>query len=439
MVSPTCPASAGDSLLVRLLCGQTTLPSPPRLWDEVAAHRLLLLAVVAVALLLRVVVCLARAHQWRRHARRACWLAITPPVGATPEATVALWRLLATLLPRRRWWSPGPRHQLVWEIQAGPTGMRCGLWVPPGITPTAVTRQISRAWPGARTRQVTPVPLEGTRPRLVGYHLRPTRAEWLPLVAPLPAGHSRPGTRTGTGDDSARALFDGLAAAGRTGAGLLQVIVTRAPARRVRQARYASTHPTRTHPHRLHRSWLWRGAHWLLRETLDLFTPGARTPRRTPAAGAQAAELARLGRDKSADTPHLLVAVHALASGPTRAAAVAASADITAGFALLSAHLTRRRLYRAATRARWRWAGPSQMVLAGCTEVAALAGLPAEPTLFGLPAAGARMRPPAHDTWRAPPPAPATTPAAPTGRAPKGPRHRAAAERTTPAPRRSRP
>jgi hypothetical protein len=268
VVSPTCPASAGDSLLIRLLCGQTMIPTPQLLLNQASPHWRLLLAVVAVALLLRAGVWLARTQLWRRHARQACWLAITPPVGATPENTVALWRLLATLLPRRRWWSLGPRHQLVWEVQAGPTGMRCGLWVPPGITATAVTRQISRAWPGARTRQVTPIPLEGPRPRLLGYRLRPTRAEWLPLVAPMPTGgHPRPGSRTGGGEDPVRALFDGLAAAGRTGAGLLQVIVTRAPARRVRAARYASTHPTRAHPHRLYRSWLLRGARRLLRET----------------------------------------------------------------------------------------------------------------------------------------------------------------------------
>ena len=36
--------------------------------------------------------------------------------------------------------------RLVWEVAADPDGMRAGLWLPPGINPTAVVRLLQRGW-----------------------------------------------------------------------------------------------------------------------------------------------------------------------------------------------------------------------------------------------------------------------------------------------------
>ncbi|GFJ84950.1 hypothetical protein [Phytohabitans houttuyneae] len=95
--------------------------------------------------------------------------------------------------------------------------------------------------------------------------------------------------------------------------------------------------------------------------------------------------MARQARAKFADAPHLLVAIQAIATGPTKAAARAAAADVTSGFGLLSAHFTRRRMRRGAVTAAERWVPAKRMSLASVSEAAALAGLPAEPAAYGLP------------------------------------------------------
>jgi hypothetical protein len=143
------------------------------------------------------------------------------------------------------------------------------------------------------------------------------------------------------------------------------------------------------------------GLRALIIGVLDLFTPGPSGPkRRTGPTDPYTAELARQARAKFADAPHLLVAVHAVANGPTKAAAVAAAADITSGFGLLSAHFTRRRLRRGAVAAAERWVPKTRMSLASIAEAAALAGLPAEPAAYGLPGAASRRRAVTRDIFR---------------------------------------
>jgi hypothetical protein len=138
---------------------------------------------------------------------------------------------------------------------------------------------------------------------------------------------------------------------------------------------------------------------------LDLITPGP-PARKSPSGRATTdpytAELARQARAKFADAPHLLVAVHAIATGPTTAAARAAAADITSGFGLLSAHFTRRRLRRGAVAAAERWVPSARMSLASVAEAAVLAGLPAEPAAYGLPGAASRRRTATRDIFRTP-------------------------------------
>jgi len=114
---------------------------------------------------------------------------------------------------------------------------------------------------------------------------------------------------------------------------------------------------------------------------------------------------------KHADAPHLLVAVRAVTTGPTVAAAQAAAADITSGYILLSPHWRPRRLWRAATAAWWRWVPETRMQLATVAETAALAGLPAEPSAYGLPAAASRRMPASRDIFTAAPSAGGSRPA----------------------------
>ncbi|GLY97458.1 hypothetical protein [Actinoplanes sp. NBRC 103695] len=402
-----------DSVIGHLMCGTWADDAPATVSAFVRAHWLLLLATLAVLIAARLGWAMGRRRVWRAHAGQARWLEIVPPVSATPAATVGLWRLLATALPvsNRLSWRP---HRLVWEVEADPRGMRCGLWLPPGVNPTAVLRLLQRAWPGARAEQTRPPGFAPGSP-VAAVALLPTQPEWLPLVDD--AAPSR-GQRWEAGappeEDRLRAVYDGLAAAGRTGGGLLQVHVTRAPARRVRGLRRATTNPDRARRPRTGASrtigLFADGLRALIIGVLDLVTPGPTSRKhQSGRADPYLAELARQARAKLAAAPHLLVAVHATTTGPTVAAARAAAADITSGFGLLSPHFARRRLRRARASAAWRWVPLSRMTLASVDETAALAGLPAEPSAHGMPAAASRRRPASREVFTAGP-APAARP-----------------------------
>jgi hypothetical protein len=394
-----------DAIIGHLLCGDWA-PATPSGLDQVALELWpLLVSGLAAVVLAQLGWRTLRHRSWRAHAAQARWLTIIPPVTATPAATAGLWRLLATLLPAPRWFAVRP-HRLVWEVHADPRGMRCGLWLPPGINPTAVTRLLQRAWPGVRTKHTCP-PRLGAHWPVVAVALHPTRPDWLPLVEdPNPPSGHRWGQQAPE-EDRLRAVYDGLAAAGRTGGGLLQVIVSRAPRHRLAALRKATTHPGQVRRARgagRIAGLLADGLRAIIIAGLDVLTPGPSTlaraaDRRDP----NTADLARQARAKLACAPHLLVAVHATATGPTRAAALAAADDITSGFGLLSAHLARRRIRRARASATWRWVPAARMSLASVDETAALAGLPGEPAAYGLPAAASRRRPAARDTFTAAP------------------------------------
>ncbi|GAB1641536.1 hypothetical protein KRMM14A1259_19590 [Krasilnikovia sp. MM14-A1259] len=398
-----------DSVLGNVLCGSWGPEAPGAVWHFVRERWPLLLA--GLGLLLAVVLAWRewRRRVWRRHAAQARWLQIIPPVTATPAATVGLWRLLATALPAPSRWALRP-PRIVWEVQADPHGMRAGLWLPPGVNPTAVLRLLQRAWPGVRAEQAAPpaVPTTGTATTLA---LLPTQPDWLPLVEDTSTANSRNWETAPPDEDRMRAVFDGLASAGRTGGGLLQVHISRAPAHRMRALRRATTHPERARKVRgASRAvgLLADGLRALILGVLNIVTPGpSSTRRRTNSHDPYLAELARQARGKLAAAPHLLVAVYATGIGPTKPAALAAAADITAGFGLLSAHFTRRRLRRGATAAAQRWVPQARMSLAAVAETAALAGLPAEPAAYGLPAAASRRRPGGRDLFRAGPARPA--------------------------------
>ncbi|MET0494343.1 MAG: hypothetical protein ABW000_14545 [Actinoplanes sp.] len=403
-----------DSAFGEIACGTWSQKAPGAVWELIRDRWPLLLAGLAVLVGL---VCVWRAWRrrvWRTHAAQAHWLQIVPPVTATPAATVGLWRLLATALPAPGRWALRP-PRIVWEVEADPHGMRAGLWLPPGVNPTAVLRMLQRGWPGVRAEQARPPRIRtgGTTTTLM---VRPTQPDWLPLVEDTSTASSRHWENAPPDEDRLRAVFDGLASAGRTGGGLLQVHISRAPAHRMRMLRRATTHPERARKSQgtaRAAGLLADGLRALILGVLSLATPGpaSSTRRRTGPADPYMADLARQARGKLAAAPHLLVAVYATGTGPTKAAALAAAADITSGFGLLSAHLTRRRLRRGAIAAAQRWVPEARMSLAAVGEAAALAGLPAEPAAHGLPAAASRRRPGGRDVFRA---GPATNPAPPT-------------------------
>lgn len=393
------------SIVGNLLCGQYTTGTPVTgtpvsLWDWLAEHRLQLVVLGIALVTVRAGWALARAVAVRRQARGARWLEIVPPVSATPAATVALWQLLATLLPAPRRLSLTPRR-LVWEIEASGDQMRCGLWVPPGVSPTAVIRSVQRAWPGAHLTAAGCPAIERQRV-LVGRRLVQHAPDWQLLTDPAPST-----------DDEIRAVFAGLAAAGRTGAGLLQVVVARAPRFRLADLRRATRRPSQA---RSRRGWI-RGAAILasavqvvLRTVLDLLTPGptARASRTNPAHDPELAERTKQARGKLAAGPHFVIEIRALTSAINRPVARAACAEVTAGFALLSPDLAPRRLARPRSATRLRPLSLTRGILVSVAELAALTGVPAEPAAYGLPAAAARRRPPVRGVWHAGPASSAT-------------------------------
>jgi hypothetical protein len=359
----------------------------------------LLAALAAAGLAARLGWAVWRRRAWRRHAGRARWLEITPPTSATPAATVQLWRLAATLLPAPRWWQLRPAR-LVWEVAADADHSRCGLWVPPGVSPAAAARVVQRAWPGARLDHTEPPMLPTGDVPVAAHRLVVTQPEWLPLLEDPPPVAPRRHTEAGSEEqDRLRAVYDGLAAAGRTGYGMLQVHISRAPASRVAMLRRATTNPRRAHRPSLARS-LFAVLAGVVHIVLDLATPGpSASGHRQPQADPYAAQLTAAARVKLAAPPHLVTAVYAAAAGPTLGAAQAACADITSGYGIFATHLARRRLHRPRQVVNHRWTPISRMWLVSVAEAAALASLPAEPAAYGLPQAAARRRPAARDVW----------------------------------------
>ncbi|MEV7231249.1 hypothetical protein AB0M79_30160 [Polymorphospora sp. NPDC051019] len=385
-----------------LLCGSWGADAADAVWRLVRDRWPLLLAAVAALIVSRLGWKVWRRRVWRRHAAEARWLEITPPVTATPAATIGLWRLLATVLPVPRRWALRPAR-LVWEVAADPDGMRCGLWLPPGVSPTAVVRLLQRGWPGVRAEQTRP-PTVPTTGAVAALAVWPTQPEWLPLVEDTTPALRRGVDAGAPEEDRLRAVYGGLASAGRTGGAILQVHLGRAPAHRLRLLRRAMTDPQRVRrPRGTARAagLLADGLRALILGVLNILTPGSSSPRhRTGPTDPYIAELARQTRAKYADAPHLLVAVHAVATGPTKPAARAAVADVSSGFGLLSAHFTRRRLRHGAVTAADRWVLEARMSLVSVAEAAAIAGLPAEPAAYGLPGAASRRRAATRDIFR---------------------------------------
>jgi len=197
-----------DSLPARVLCGQYGVDTG-HFWHEITAHVPVLVAILAGLVLARVGWGTLRMLAWWHPKTPPRWLEITPPVTATPTATLALWRLLAGVLPAAKPWTMLPSH-LVWEVYATRDGTRCGLWVPPGVPVNAVRGMIQRAWPGARITDAPPPDVSGTGP-VAALRLAATQSDWMPLLD----DDALPTTTSRAGVDVVRGVYGGLAAAGR--------------------------------------------------------------------------------------------------------------------------------------------------------------------------------------------------------------------------------
>src|SRR6266540_2525547 len=195
---------------------------------------LLLLAVVVLAA--RIALARWRAARLQAGARL---VEILPPPQVDPNGAAALWRNLAGLLCQHRLLQGRPH--VAFEYRWSPDGLTIALWLPGMLAPRLVERAIEAAWPGARTRTITPAPAPlpvGERVRCGA--LRLAAPEWYGL-----RGHPEHPT------DPLRAL---LGAAEELGAGesaVVQVLVRPATGRRLARCRRVARalrrgqHPTR--------------------------------------------------------------------------------------------------------------------------------------------------------------------------------------------------
>lgn len=384
-----------DSLLGKLICG-TWAPGNPSGWTHVADRWPYAATALAVAVAVWAGWRWLRQAEWARWTRDATFLEIIPPVGVSAQQTKQLWLLLVNALPAPRRFTLHPQR-LVFEVHADADRMRLGIYVPGDLNPLSVRRIIGRAWRNARISEATPPVLPSLPVRGRVASLR--QPDWLPFT-----------DERDVDADNLHPVFDALAAAGRGGAGLLQVIVCRAPSRRAKVFGLAGRDPVKAARKRRGAAavldWVSAGLRMLLRGGFDLVQSGASTrsksspEARSPLADPFDSERAKLARLKGAQKPHLLVGVQVFAAGEDAKAATAGVLDIAGGFPSVSTQLRWRRMWRPAVRAATRWIGEDAMVLSTLSETAALAGLPAEPSLYGLPAASSRHRPGTSDTFR---------------------------------------
>ncbi|MFG1833900.1 type IV secretory system conjugative DNA transfer family protein [Micromonospora chersina] len=127
---------------------------------------------------------LLAAWRHRRHSEGARLVTIAPPPEVDAHCAGALWANLAgTLTPsRRRRWLYGSPH-VAWQYTWAGRRLLISIWVPGTVPPGAVEAAVRAAWPGAAcTTDDTPAPpIPLDVPTVVGGHLLPTAAEWLPL------------------------------------------------------------------------------------------------------------------------------------------------------------------------------------------------------------------------------------------------------------------
>src|SRR5271166_329740 len=335
-----------------------------------------------------------RRRQHAAFAEAARQVTVLAPPQAGPAGAAALWGHLTGLLRPAwaRWWHGQPH--LGWEYAwAGGTaaGMSIRLWVPGTIPPGLIERAVEAAWPGAHTvtAPASPPLLPGAA--IAGGTLRLARPDILPLS-------------TG-GDPEAPLRALAGAAAGLAGGehAVLQVLARPVTGARLRKARRAARKQRSGQSARI------------TSRLLDLATPGHGTSR-TRAAGRADPELAAEIRETTAKLAgpqwetliRYAVATTAAAQArdgasrwERRAAAAQQAARLrglahalASATALLTGRnwLARRRLRHPAAVIGTRWLAKGDLL--SVPELAAVARLPADPSLPGLARAGARAVPP---------------------------------------------
>jgi len=334
-----------------------------------------------------------RRRQHAAFAEAARQVTVLAPPQAGPAGAAALWGHLTGLLRPAwaRWWHGQPH--LGWEYTwAGGTaaGMTIRLWVPGTLPPGLIERAVEAAWPGAHTITAPAVPPLPPEAVTAGGTLRLARPE----ILPLSTGHD-PETPLRALAGAAAGLADGEHA-------VLQVLIRPVTGARLRKARRAARRQRSGQTARL------------ASRLLDLASPGHGASRSR--AGARDPDLAAEIRETTAKLAGpqwetlIRYAVATIAPAQARDGASrwerrAATAQqaarlrglahaLASATALLTGRnwLARRRLRRPADATASRRLAKGDLL--SVPELAAIARLPADPSLPGLARAGARAVPP---------------------------------------------
>jgi len=353
---------------------------------------------VAGPLLAVAVTAVIAGRAWLRRRQHAAFAAaarqvtVLAPPQAGPAGAAALWGHLTGLLRPAwaRWWHGQPH--LGWEYTwAGgdAAGMSIRLWVPGTIPPGLIERAVEAAWPGAHTVTAPAGPPVPPGAVVAGGALRLARHDILLLSV--------------SGDPEAPLRARAGAAAGLAGGehAVVQVLARPVTGARLRQARRAARRQRSGQSARM------------TSRLLDLASPGH--PASRSRAGTRDPDLAAEIRETTAKLagPQWETLIrYAVATTPAQArdgasrwdrrAAAAQQAARLRGLAhaLASATalytgrnwLARRRLRRPATAIASRHLAKGDLL--SVPELAAIARLPADPSLPGLVRAGARAVPP---------------------------------------------
>jgi hypothetical protein len=393
-------------------------------WPQLAAvtATLVLLAVAGWA-----VAALARWSVWSADAAGGTWLEITPPPGpAAPAAAVAVWRALAGCLRRAPTHPLGGPAWLAAELCAEAGRLRAGIWVPARIPVAAVREAITGAWPGASI--AAGAGPDWRRWPASVLQLCPTGGPWAPLIpTPRTANPTGPGVGGGPGEggEPLRAVFAALAGQAPGQRAIAQLVVTTRSHQACATTAGAIVGPAVGAAGAVLGRVLGWGVRGGVRMVDELLSP-PRTPATTArrhsssssaaaaaAAGADPERAARVSarEHKQAHSPQLRAVLRVgVAAGPIRARAhgrtpgglrgsrrgarLRHAGSVAAGYDLAVTATTLRH--------RWRWGtGPDRLALRlparpsfylTLAEAAVLWHLPADPALYGMPAAPARVR-----------------------------------------------
>ena len=169
------------------------LTNPGRFLAELAHHAVALVIGAAVeygplvlvaTVLVGAAVWLLRRWQAARLSRGARYVEIFAPPEVDPDGAAQLWKgLHGALRPRWPAMVTGRAHlafELVWSDSGK---LRIGIWAAGTIPPRAVEQAIEGVWPGAHVRVTAPFPPLSAGHLAVGGELRLGLAEWYPLAS----------------------------------------------------------------------------------------------------------------------------------------------------------------------------------------------------------------------------------------------------------------